>query len=175
MENLNIEFTKGHVLNFLRQKCAEWGSSISENSLGADIDVLVKTYLRPKKKVKSIEDDFSGLLIDFDLLQEFDKSGEHLWFRMESQERDTLPVEILLYAILDQEAGSASISLRKLLNDDNGIGMVFALNENGLMKKINELLAKFPAIVFSDDAGIRELQFQEPFDKYSVLQRYYGG
>ncbi len=169
-----IEFTKEHLLNFLVRKCGEWGSSISENSLNADIDVFVKTYLRPKKKMKNIEDDFSGLLIDFDLLQEFDKSGEHVWYRMESQQRTTLPVEILLYAILEQEAGNVSISLRRLLNDDNSVGMIFALNERGLMEKINELLVKFPAIIFSDDAGIRELQFREPLDQDSILRGYYG-
>jgi hypothetical protein len=48
-----IEFTKDHVLNFLLRKCDEWGSSVSENSLNADIDVFVKTYLRPKKKLKN--------------------------------------------------------------------------------------------------------------------------
>jgi hypothetical protein len=82
-------------------------------------------------------------------------------------------VEILLYAMLDQESDNMSISLRKLLNEDNSVGMVYALNENGLMNKIDELIKKFPQIVFSDDAGIRELQVREPLDKHAVLMRYY--
>jgi hypothetical protein len=169
-----IEFTKGHLLNFLKRKCDEAGITVSENSLNADIDVFLKMYLRPKKKTKNIEDDFSGLLIDFELAQEFEKSGEHVWYRVESKERETIPLDILLYSILDQEAGNASISLRKLLNDDNSVGLAYALNENGLMQKIEAISAKYPAITFTDDAGVRELQLTEPFDKEDLLTRYYG-
>lgn len=93
---------------------------------------------------------------------------------MESKERETIPLEILLYSILDQEAGNASISLRKLLNDDNSVGLVYAMNENGMMKKIEAMSAKYPAITFTDDAGIRELQLTEPFNKNDLLMRYYG-
>lgn len=169
-----IEFTKEQLLNFLKRKCDEAGITISENSLIADIDVFLKMYLRPKKKTRNIEDDFSGLLIDFELIQEFEKSDEHIWYRVESKERETIPLEILLYSILDQEAGNASISLRKLLNDDNSVGLVYAMNENGMMKKIEAMSAKYPAITFTDDAGIRELQLTEPFNKNDLLMRYYG-
>jgi len=169
-----IEFTKEQLLNFLKRKCDEERITVSENSLNADIDVLIKTYLRPKKKTKNIEDDFSGLLIDFDLVQEFDKSGEHAWYRVESKDRETIPLEIVLYAIIDQESGNVSISLRKLLNDDNSVGMVYALNESGLMKKIEAIIDQYSNIIFTDDAGIRELQFTEPLDKDNILMRYYG-
>lgn len=169
-----IEFTKEQLLYFLKRKCDEWGVTVSDNSINADIDVFLKTYLRPKRKSRNFEDDFSGLLIDCDVVQELEKSGRDLWYLVESKERETFPVEILLYAILDQEAGNASISLRKLLNDPNSVGMVFALNETGLMKKIDTITRQFPAITFSDDAGIRELQFAESFDKHAILTRYYG-
>lgn len=169
-----IEFMKEQLLDFLKRKCDEWGVTVSANSLNADIEVLLKTYLRPKKKSKEIEDDFSGLLMDFDLLQEFDKSGDQLWYRVESQDRDSIPIEIIFYAILDQESGHASISLRKLLNDEKSVGLVFALNESGLMQKIEALTAKYPHLTFTDDAGIRELQFKEPFNKDDILTSYYG-
>jgi hypothetical protein len=168
-----IEFTKEQVLSFLRRKCDEWGVTVSLNSLNADIDVFIKTYLRPKKKLKDIEDDFSGLLIDFGLVQALDKSGSELWYKVESNEREDIPVEILLYAILDQESDS-SISFRDLLNGENSVGVVYAMNESGLTKKIQDILARFPTqVVFSDDAGIRELQFKEQFDKHALLNMYY--
>ena len=170
-----FEFTKEQLLRFLKRKCDEWGASFSDNSLSADIDVLVKTYLRPKgKSRKTIEDDFSGLLIDCDVLQELEKSGSELWYLVESKERESIPAEMILYAILDRETGNASISLRKLLNEPKSVGMVFALNESGLMKKIETICELFPEITFSDDAGIRELQFTEAFDKTAILTRYYG-
>ncbi len=52
--------------------------------------------------------------------------------------------------------------------------MVFAMNESGLMKKINEILIRFPKqVIFSDDAGIRELQFRNKIDKITLLDKYY--
>lgn len=168
-----IEFTKEQLLGFLKRKCDEHRLNVSENSLNADIDVFLKTYLRPKKKTQHIEDDFSGVLIDFDLVQEFDKSGEQVWYRVESKDRETIPVEIILYSILDQESGNASISLRKLLNGDNSVGLAYALNESGLMHTIEAITAQYPAIIFSDDAGIRELQLTEPFNKETILTQYY--
>jgi len=170
-----IEFTKEQLLGFLRRKCEEESFSVSLNSLSADIDVFIKTYLRPKGKIRNIEDDFSGLLIDFDLLQEFDKSGKELWYKIESKEREEIPVEILLFFILDQKSGN-SISFRDILNGENSVGMVCAMNESGLMKKIQKILLRFPdQVVFSDDAGIRELQFREKIDQNSLLENYYYG
>jgi len=167
-----IEFQKDHLLAFLKRQCDEQSAAISENSLSADIDVLIKTYLRPKGKVRDIEDDFSGLLIDFALLQDI-SSGHETWYAVESKERETLPVEIFLYAILEQASGQ-SVSFRDLLNGENSVGLVFAMNESGVMKKIHEALALFPTqLVFSDDAGIRELQFKEPLDKEALLKGYY--
>lgn len=168
-----IEFTKERLLNFLRRKCKAGNFSVSLNSLSADIDVFIKMYLRPKGKIRNIEDSFSGLLIDFDLLQEFDKSGKELWYKVESKERETIPVEIILLCILEQKSGD-SISFRDILNGYNSVGMVFAMNESGLMKKINEILMRFPKqVIFSDDAGIRELQFRNKIDKITLLDKYY--
>ncbi len=168
-----IEFTKEQLLSFLKRKCEEGSFSVSLNSLSADIDVFVKMYLRLKGRIRNIEDDFSGLLIDFDLLQKFDRSGKELWYKVESKEREEIPVEILLFSILDQKY-SDSISFRDILNGENSIGMVYAMNESGLMKKIQEILVQFPnQVIFSDDAGIRELQFRKKIDKNTLLDKYY--
>ena len=168
-----FEFTKEQLLNFLKRKCEESGTTVSPTSLNADIDVFLKTYLRPKNQSKNIEDDFSGLLFESDVLQKLDKSGSELWYLAEGKERETIPAEILLYAILDREAGNVSISLHKLLNESNSVGMVFAFHENGLMSKIQDILAHYPEIIFSDDAGVRELQLKKPLDKQTVLMNYY--
>ena len=55
-----FEFTKEQLLNFLKRKCDEWSMPVSLNSLNADIEVFLKTYLRPKKQSNDIEDDFPG-------------------------------------------------------------------------------------------------------------------
>ena len=49
-----------------------------------------------------------------------------------------------------------------------------AILKNGLMLKIEELLALYPQnITFKDDGGIRLLQFKESFSKTKILKSYY--
>ena len=131
-----FEFTKEQLLNFLKRKCDESGTSVSPKFLSADIDVFLKTYLRPKNQSKNIEDDFSGLLFESDVLQKLDKSGSELWYLAEGKDRETIPAEILLYAILDREADNVSISLHTMLNETNSVGMVFAFQSFDFMGKI---------------------------------------
>jgi hypothetical protein len=168
-----IEFTKEQLLKFLIRKCEEVNFTVSKNSLQVDIDVLMKNYLRPKRKTQNIEDDFSGLFIDLDILQEFDRMDSVSWYTVKGENRDSIPVEIILYAILDQESGS-SISLDKLRKGNNSVGVVYAMSDNGLMNKIQEITDRFPNIIFSDDAGIRELQFKEKLSKEELLDTYYA-
>jgi hypothetical protein len=54
------------------------------------------------------------------------------------------------------------------------VGLVFALTRSGLLQKIQEITTKFPGVTFTDDAGIRELQFRERPDPQRVLERYYA-
>lgn len=169
-----IEFTKNQLFRFLTRKCEEENFSVSLNTLQTDIDVFLKNYLRPKRESQNIEDDFSGLFIDLDIVQEFEQTNSILWYTGKSEDRGSIPVEIILYSILDQESGS-SVSFHKLLHGRNSIGVVYAMNADGLMKKIHEITTKFSdIIVFKDDAGTRELQFKEKPSKEELLNTYYA-
>ena len=81
-------------------------------------------------------------------------------------------MQIALYAILARYQGN-SISFRSLANDPNGPGLVFALNEDGLLNCIHTMTERYADIVCSDDAGIRELQFKTRPDMQQVLDDYY--
>jgi len=170
-----LEFTKEQLLGFLKRKCEEVALTISPTTLQNDMDIFIRTYLRSKSKQKDIEDDFMSLFIDLQLLQEVDhaKLGGAVHYKIQDMARENLPTEIVLYTILDQTQG-VSISFNQLLNEDNNVGMVYALSANGLMKHINVMVKQFPQIIFSDDAGVRELQFRERLDKQTILDRYYA-
>ncbi len=171
-----MEFNKNHLETFINRKCAEVAYSVSPNSIKKDIDVFFKNYLRPKNKLSNIEDDFSSILIDLDLIQEMKlaESGGNSWYKIVSTERGEIPKEILLFSILDKHENDNSISLQKLLNDFNSVGSVFSINSNGLIHKIEEIVSDFPEVVFTDDAGIRELQFKAKLDKWKILDKYYA-
>ncbi len=168
-----IEFTKENLANFLQRKCMERNDSTSLGTLNTDVDVFIKNYVRPRKSKRNIEDDFSGLLLDLDLIQKMDKSGPKTWYKSESGDRADIPLEIILYAIVSQTTGN-SISFDRLLNDTNNVGIVFAMSANGLLNKVKAITQEFPDITYTDDAGVRELQFKQKPQPMDLLQKYYG-
>ena len=173
-----IEFTKDHLKKFLENKCTEEGESHSLNSIDTDIGVFLKSYLTPDSEDgrKSIEDQYSALLIDLDLVKKFNNAGfnDKDWYKIESSEREQLPIEIFFYAILDNYSDNRSISIHKLLNDKNSPGLVFALNPDALVKKVKALANTFYGIVYKEDAGVRELQINKDYKTKDILDQYYG-
>lgn len=170
-----IEFHKGQLLNFLNRFCDDNGFSVSDQSLNRDIDIFLRSYVRPKKSDRqNVEDDFSTLLIDLGLVHQLERDHTEgkTWYKVESDERLEIPIQLLLYSILNQEPG-LSISFNKLLNGENSIGVVYAFSPNGLVKKIREIADFYDFASYTEDAGIRELQFKKRPDKYKILLEYY--
>ena len=77
--------------------------------------------------------------------------------------------------ILENNAYGKSIPFRDLLTSFNAPGNVFALNEDGLYSKIDSITNHYrKEIIYTETAGVRELQFKIKPDKWSVLNEYYG-
>ena len=95
-------------------------------------------------------------------------------FYIENSERDNLDESIVLFAILDNENYGDSISLNSLEFDIDSPGSIFALNRSGLLNKIGEIVSNSKSITFTDQAGLKELQFKKKPNKFKVLDKYYG-
>jgi len=80
---------------------------------------------------------------------------------------------VILYSILDNESYGHSISLNPLEFDTNSPGSIFALNRSGLVNKISEIVKENKDITYTDNSGIKELQFKNKPDAYSILDIYY--
>jgi hypothetical protein len=89
-------------------------------------------------------------------------------------ERDNLPEAVVLFTILDNPNFGNSISLNSLEFNLNSPGSIFALNRSGLTNKISDIVDGFNDITFTDQAGIKELQFKKKPDGYKILDTYYG-
>lgn len=170
-----LEFNKGHLQNFLKAKCEETKTNYTEATIQRDITVLLRNYLKPQKANKNLEDLFSGIFIELNFIEQLQKYDEKEtdWYRIENKERTDLPAEILLYCILDNDQYGDSIVLDEILHGYNSIGSVFALTIKDVLSKIEELTKSKYKISFTDDAGIRLLQFKKKPDKWSVLKNYY--
>ncbi|MFY0697662.1 MAG: DUF4007 family protein [Balneola sp.] len=170
-----IEFSKTHLMNFLISECSHRGEKHSENTIETDIGVLLKNYVRPisKGNTKDIEDNYSSLMIELDLIKPIIDRKD--WYECKNEFRSNLPTEIVFYSILTNQrySKSSSISFNHLLNDENSPGIAFALDADSLLSHIKQITKSFDGVVYTEDAGIRELQFNKKPEPLEVLEAYY--
>lgn len=146
--------------------------NFNENTISKDFIVFANLY-KSDPESKDVEDSFSGILSEIELLKTTGK-GKSEQFFIENSERDNLPEAIVLYSILDNPNYGNSISLNSLEFDLNSPGSIFALNRSGLMNKISDIVDDIKDITFTDQAGIKEIQFKKKADAYTILDKYYG-
>ena len=111
-----VEFNKKQLIQFIKRKCEENNTVFTENSVQRDISVFLRNYVRPVRQTKNIEDLYSGLFVDLDLitqLRKFDEE-ENTWYRIENKVRKDLPEEIILFSILSNSEYEDSITLEQL-------------------------------------------------------------
>jgi hypothetical protein len=166
-------FNKETFVNYLkRRKETEPSINFNDNTVADDFVVFVKMY-QSSEMSKDVEDAFSGILSEIELLRTIGK-GKDEQYQLENSERDKLPESVLLYSILDNTKYGNSISLNSLEFDNNSPASIFALNRSGLTNKISEIVTENKNITFTDNAGIKELQFKKKPSAYSILDTYYG-
>lgn len=167
-----IEFTKDHLHSFIKKQCDNTNSKYyNVNTVKKDINVFFRNYLPISGLKSNIEEDFSALLLDLNLIESFKSDGID-WYKIEGKERTEIPFEIVLYSILNLEFDT-SISFNELVTASNSPALVFALSRNGLFEKIQEITEHYPKITFTETAGNRVLQFAEKPNPIDVLKNYY--
>lgn len=161
------EFTRSELQTYIRRKCSvpEQKNVYNENTVKKDIGVLLKNYVSPKD-LNNIED-FSALLIGLNLI--ISKPQDTYYFR-EVTVKEIAP-EVILFALLSLGDSEMTISLDGLQR----ISLMFCLPMISLIEIIRSLEQLYPgAIVFSDNSGIKNVQFRIELDKFDVLDNYYN-
>lgn len=169
-----IEFTNDNYVSFLRRMSEIDGAfSVNEKTVLEDFSVFLKMYLKSSQHSKDREDSFSGILTDLDLVKSFVRNKEE-FFVIENTERNEIPPEVILYAILNDSSIDKSVNFSHLENGANSICSVFALSRAGLLSIIEVLVSKYSFLVFNDQAGIKELQFKKKPKPQEILEKYYA-
>jgi hypothetical protein len=169
-----IEFNKENFIGYLKRKSeTEKSFPFNEKTLLEDFSVFSKMYIRSNAQSKDKEDSFSGLLVELDLLKSYSKEKEDAYI-IENSEKQEIPDEVILYAILDDNSFDLSINLTSIEQNFNSVGSIFAINRAGILIKIENLISKYPFIVYNDHAGIKELQFKNKPKAESILKKYYA-
>lgn len=158
------EFTREHLQLYIKRRCKEegWDYLYNENTAKKDVGVFIQNYVVPDNNVF---DDFSVLLLQLDLIKKVDKTT----YTFNYISKQPIDPNIFLYAILDYFK-SSSIGFDALLE----LGLIFCLTNSELLDLIDQIRLLYPdKIVFSDVAGIKELQIKEQIEATEVLNAHY--
>ena len=169
---ISSEFTSKQLEDFLSKLLISEGVNFSQKSIENDVKVFIRNYVSLYKKgAKSLEDDFSSLLINLDIISIVpDSHIEGLQvFKLQYNAKENLPSEVLLFSILDSFDGEMSIAVNDIQNE---ISDLFLCNREGTEAKLIELQDK-GYIVYKDDSGRKEIQIKNKLNKWDVLKNYY--
>lgn len=169
-----FEFTESQLLDFVMKTLQKENENMSEKSIINDIRVMLKMYhSSSKRNTKSIEDDFSSLLIGLNFIEVIDGAfidGQVL-YKMNYSEQTQLNELLFYFLILERFPEQASISVEKIQSE---ISDKILCNREGTEEKLN-MLAERDFIVYKQDAGRKEIQLKSKLKNVEVLKKYYGG
>jgi len=108
-----------------------------------------------------------------ELIQEIKKAGGSKYF-IQNDKQENIPEELILFIILENDQYGKSISFKNLYSDFNSVGSIFAFSKDQLEDKLVKISEKYPDIIYSNEAGIKELQFKrEKPNSFEILSAYY--
>ena len=159
---------KSKLQNYIKHICFDetgYKNLYNDNTVKRDIGVMLHNYCAKNGGNVNIEDS-NSLFAPLNLICETEKNT----YRFNYDTRSDVPSLIFLYALLIKFEGRNSISFE----DITELALIFCLTNNDLLDIINYLCDLYPSeIVFSDVAGIKELQFRATLSSIDVLDRYY--
>ena len=149
----------------------------SVSTLKKDANLLPRMYSRSSvAKSKPIEDALDSPLT---LLGLVSQSGRQRFFSSAPKQRDSLPPEIMGFAILEL---LDALSVESLLVEDllysrgelPAPGSIFRLTEQGLIGKLEQFVDAYPAYFRLDDtAGLHQLFRTQSISALEMLEAYY--
>jgi hypothetical protein len=169
---ISAEFSEEQIVDFITKLTVRNGLKVSVNSIENDVKVLIRNYVPLYKSgSKSLEDDFSSLLINLDLITKVNDSfiNGSQEFRFLYDAKSNLPSKVFLFAIMDKFENQMSISVNDLQIE---VSDMFLCNREGTESKLFEL-QEMGYLVYKDDAGRKEIQIKKKINKWSILNDCY--
>lgn len=178
--------TDDFVHYVLKVKAETEKFSATTGTVSDDFRVFTKLYIQGGRQAKDREEGFAGILTELNMLKPIERKSDDgksmtTVYTIPLEDRNDLPADLLLYCLLDAANLGRSINLETLETEPGMPCAVFAMNRAGLLRKIEQLTARYPSMLtYSDQAGVRELQFRDtpgtrqPTDKYQILRDYYA-
>lgn len=175
-DKVSLEFSESQILQFIEKKLRDTNiREVSSNTLNSDFKVFVKSYAIPTKSLKTIEDDFNSPLLELNLISQLNdkNSRSETVYRINKEIRNTIPIAIFAYCLLDYLEDRKDISHDEIRNT---FGSYFCLSSEGLDNLIELLCITYSEFIYKNDAGIRQIQIKGATKDYqdNLLESYYG-
>ncbi len=176
-DKTNNEFTELQIISFIKRILSDLNiNKFTENTIKSDFKVFIKSYVPPKKNIKTIEDDFSAPLLGLKLISDTGRKNDlnQSVFRVNKTLRKDLSEFAFAFCVLDFFELQASIDFTDLATT---IGSYLCLNTEGLEEITDRLCLKDKRFTFKSDAGVKQLQIKNAdlYLKEEMLNKVYQG
>lgn len=161
------EFERSHLLTFIRRKCnvPEQKNVYNENTVKKDIGVLLHNYVLPSD-IRTI-DDFSAIFINLGLIRKIDSEK----YVFGSITQDKMDPDILLFILMDYKGEDMTISVDSFQE----LSLLLCMPLSVLLESVKNIAEQYQQILsYTDNSGIKNLQFIGHTDKFDVLEKYYS-
>lgn len=166
----HTQFEREQIVTYVKLNMIEANKQnvFNENTVKKDVSVLIQNYALPRKYQSN--EDFSSLLIDLDLIrQNTEKKGYYI--NIDGKRK--VAKEIFMYAllVLKEQEGDNTISYDTV---QDKVGLTFCMQDYETIEILKLLANEYSNYMsYSDNAGIRMIQFTQNLDKEQVLNDYY--
>lgn len=149
---------------------------VPDSTLKRDISVMLRSYLRPKRRKGVFGED--ALDCPFVLLGLVREGAQKGTLEIVQGPHPTLPLRVFEYALADYATavGRArrALTLDDLLYAPCSPGRAFRLSENALVHRLNDLVRlRGDRYIFDETAGLRQLIVSESIETRSILDAHY--
>lgn len=159
------EFDKDQVLSFIKRKCnvPEQKNVFNENTVKKDIRVLLQSYIAPANP--KTNEEYASVLIELGLLREND--GTYSFNEVSMEQISHL---VIYFALVHIAGEDKTVSFDKLQE----LSLIFCIPISSFLMIIRSLSERYPnEINYTDNSGIRNVQFHKRINTLEVLNRYY--
>ena len=181
-DKVTNEFSETSIIQYITRKLKskesnngsvnERTKAVAENTLKSDIKVFIKTYVPPKKNIKTIEDDFNAPLLHLGLIVDTHRKNGNSEpiYRINKATHSSIPANLFKYFLLDYFESETTISLDEIRKK---LGSILCLSLDGIENLIALICEGNSEFVFKDDAGIKQLQIKYTDSKLDLLKIIY--
>jgi len=176
-DKTNNEFTELQIISFIKRILSENNiKKFTENTIKSDFKVFIKSYVPPKKNIKTIEDDFSAPLLGLKFVSDTGRKNDlnQTVFKVNKTIRKDLSEFAFGFCVLDYFDLQASIDFTDLATT---LGSYLCLNIEGLEEISERLCQNNKRFTFKSDAGVKQLQIKNAdlYLKEEMLNKIYQG